>query len=118
MSSVEPAVVTEFPYRVEDVFKAVVVGVDNLPGMHIESQDPATGRILVKAGMTSRSGDSIPITVVGLDPKRTRLDIAPRTTGRRGAAVDAEKNRVTLERILSATSEALKAFATQEPPRR
>ncbi len=111
MSSREQATGAEFPYRLEDVFKAVVVGVDNLPGMHIESQDLATGRILVRAGMTSRSGESIPITVVGLDPGHTRLDIAPRTGHRGRAPEDPEKSRATLERIVNATTEALKALA-------
>ncbi len=101
----------EFPYRREDVFKALVVGVDNLPGMRVESEDSASGRVLVEAGVTyGKTGDKYPITVVSLGPDRSRLDMAG-PSGR--AARDPEKERATMERIVRATSEALEAFGSR-----
>ncbi len=101
----------EFPYRREDVFKALVVGVDNLPGMRVESEDSATGRVLVEAGVTyGKAGQKYPITVVAVGPDRSRLDIGAASV--RGG-VDPEKERATREKIVRATTEALDAFGTR-----
>ncbi len=110
MSS-EHGAAPEFPYRREDVFKALVVGVDNLPGMRVESEDSATGKVLVEAGVTyGKAGQKYPVTVVALGPDRSRLEIG--ATSGRGTA-DPEKERATVEKIVRATSEALEAFGTR-----
>lgn len=115
MSSLEHEGGAEFPYRHEDVFRAIVVGVDNLPGMRVESEDPSSGRILIKTGVTGgRTEEKFPITVVQLEPGRTRIDIASAPRDKASASGDPEKNRATVDKILRATSEALKAFGGTE----
>jgi hypothetical protein len=116
MSSVEHEAGPEFPYRVEEVFKAVVVGVDNLPGMRVERQDPASGQILIETGLTPRGGRKYPVTVVRVGPDRTRLDFAALTGegSRDRGDPDPEKNRATIGKIVDATSEVLQAFAARD----
>lgn len=109
MSTPEHEAEAEFPYRREDVFKAIVVGVDNLPGMRVEDQDAASGRILVEMGMGGGSGQRIPLSVEQVEPGRTRVSMT--AAYRRQPPLDPERSRAVMDRIVDATSEALKVLA-------
>ncbi len=106
MSSNEHEPGAEFPYPQEVVFQALVVGADNLPGMHIHTQDPAGGRVVVGVGLTPGTEFKLPITVEQVGPQRTRLGTAP-APGR----TDPERSAAAMERIVGAVSDTLKALA-------
>ena len=109
MSPLEPQAGAEFPHRLEDVFKAVLVGVDNLPGMRVESQDAGRGRILVTTGMgRGRWGERISLAVEQVGPEQTRLSVsAPRGRWGLHRTQAAEKSRAAMDKIVHATAEAL-----------
>lgn len=101
----------EYPYARDDVFQAVLRGVKSLSGMQAHTSDPLGGRIVVKTGVSFRSwGENIPVSVTEVAPGRTRVAITstPKTGIMFGGAVDFGKNRGNIEKILAATSQALK----------
>ncbi len=108
MSSREHQAEAEFPYPRDDVFKAVLVGVDNLPGMRVDAHDAASGRIMVGVGLSHGTESKLPLTVEAIGPGRTRLGITPGATAH--GALEPDRSSAAVEKIVRATAEALAAL--------
>lgn len=101
---------SEFPFRKDTVFDALLKAVPTVNGMKIENTDKLTGRVMVKAGVSLWSwGENIPIQLSSLSTTKTKIQItsSPKTGIMFGGAFDLGKNRKNIERILLATSKIL-----------
>ncbi len=107
MSSLEHEAAAMFPFGRDDVFKAVLVAVDNLPGMYIGGEDPASGRILVGMGLGPGGvQEMLPVSVVQVEPGRTRIAITP--VAQVPGGLDPARSNVAMQKLVAATAEALK----------
>ncbi len=113
MSSREPQAQAEFPYPRDNVFRAVLVAVDNLPGMHIDAQDAANGDIMVGVGLSPGTEAKLPLSVQATGPGSARLSITPGATPHGG--LEPGRSFAAVERIARATAEALSAFPDVKP---
>jgi hypothetical protein len=112
MAFIDHEGVAEYPYSVEDVFEAVLIGVSTLDGFEIDSSDKISSRIIIKAGISLFSwGENIPVTITKVSFSRTRVTIlsTPKTGVLMGGAFDLGKNRKNIEQILEATSSMLRS---------
>jgi hypothetical protein len=107
---------SEFPFRKDTVFDALIKAIPSVDGMKIESSNKLSGRVMVKAGVSLWSwGENIPIQLSALSNTRTKVQItsSPKTGIMFGGAFDLGKNRKNIERILFATSKILSTIAPE-----
>ncbi len=98
----------EFPFPKQVVFRAVVVAVEGLIGMNIESRDELACRVDVKTGMSAFSwGEKVSTVVTGNWPSAAIVSVQSGAKTIFGSATTHGKNRENVKEVIQRTSELL-----------
>lgn len=101
------------------VFKAVMAAAPNIDGLSLDGADEISGRLTFKAGVSLASwGENISVQLISLAPTQTKLQVlsTPKTGIMFGGANDFGKNRINIEKIISAVSKELSNMPQEVGP--